>query len=374
MAQREKVSIFLDSNIFYNNWYMDGANFAYLSHFLNNEWHDFLVSDLVVAEVENKREQKLTNQFSVLKDAIHKTEELNGKRVCNEQISFTPTSYDLKETISEHVINAKFIEYATVDHEVVVDRAIKHVRPFTAKEKGYRDTVIWLSFLDYLEQNKIAGTVVFVTTNFSDFFVKNDKEIEFNSDLQKDIEAKRLECKIKPCISLASFVKENIERDKQVAAINELILNDDSVAELFEDYIDSEGSSFLDEVAIEKSENSFFQELVFSEAILGVRSVLFDIFEGVEDPEIIEIEQLADHDVYVRYSFNFRIVYVSADVPREQYIVRKNELSDWKEISSDGNFITVERPIRPYFEVSFIYSTDSGDLNSFEVDTVTVER
>jgi galactose mutarotase-like enzyme len=65
----------------------------------------------------------------------------------------------------------------------VVKRAIKLVKPFTGQEKGYRDTLIWLSFLSYLKDNDIEGDVAFITNNKHDFFEvkeKTDLEVVFS--------------------------------------------------------------------------------------------------------------------------------------------------------------------------------------------------
>ena len=39
------MKVFLDTNVFYNDWYMRNANFKYLFHYLNNEGHDYYHED-----------------------------------------------------------------------------------------------------------------------------------------------------------------------------------------------------------------------------------------------------------------------------------------------------------------------------------------
>ena len=49
------MKVFLDTNVFHNDWFMNNANFKSLFHFLNNEVHELILSKLVVQEVENNR-------------------------------------------------------------------------------------------------------------------------------------------------------------------------------------------------------------------------------------------------------------------------------------------------------------------------------
>jgi len=53
------MKVFLDTNAFYNNWFVDNANFKLLFHYLNNEEFDLLLSNLVAQEVNNIREREL---------------------------------------------------------------------------------------------------------------------------------------------------------------------------------------------------------------------------------------------------------------------------------------------------------------------------
>ncbi|MEW7849251.1 PIN domain-containing protein [Massilia aurea] len=49
------MNIFLDTNVFYNDWFLNNANFRYLFHYLSNEDGNLLVSKLVCQEAENIR-------------------------------------------------------------------------------------------------------------------------------------------------------------------------------------------------------------------------------------------------------------------------------------------------------------------------------
>ena len=64
------MHIFLDSNIFFNNWKLNNPNFQYLFNFINNSYHSLLLSKLVVEETENNRRKQIDKTNSDLKKLI----------------------------------------------------------------------------------------------------------------------------------------------------------------------------------------------------------------------------------------------------------------------------------------------------------------
>lgn len=54
--------IYLDTNIFYNDWFLNQANLKYLFHFIANENSKLIISKVVCEEAENiqKKEQKIS--------------------------------------------------------------------------------------------------------------------------------------------------------------------------------------------------------------------------------------------------------------------------------------------------------------------------
>lgn len=65
--------IVLDTNIFFNDWYVKGANFEMLRNYCNNMRHTLLLPQIVIQEVDNKYQQskeKLHQTYTgIIKDA-----------------------------------------------------------------------------------------------------------------------------------------------------------------------------------------------------------------------------------------------------------------------------------------------------------------
>ena len=55
--------VFLDTNIFHNNWFLRSAPLRLLFHYLNNESGALIVSRLVIQEVENLHRRALEEAY-----------------------------------------------------------------------------------------------------------------------------------------------------------------------------------------------------------------------------------------------------------------------------------------------------------------------
>ena len=79
------------------------------------------------------------------------------------------------------------------------------------------------------------------------------------------------------------------------------------------------------------------------------------------------------NDVFVSYSFNLRRVILSLEIPKSDYESNK-ELIDEQfydiEIKTDSVFI--ETVIRPYYEISFIYNTDTEQYKDVSISCYRV--
>ena len=145
---------------------MKNASFKYLFHFLNNESHELILSKLVIEETENIRSREIAEYISEVEKNLKKAQKLNLKKIplSIENIDFS--DYDLLSLIKERVEHVDELDYEDITHSEVVSRVFLNKKPFIEGEKGYRDTLIWLSFIKYLvkrssfarKMNTIAAT------------------------------------------------------------------------------------------------------------------------------------------------------------------------------------------------------------------------
>lgn len=141
--------ILLDTNIYYDNWFLTSPQFALLANYCQNNSAILLVPQVVVNEVEAKFNQKWKTLTDILDGLPRQFDELQADK------SHLPTmpskiAYNFLEVVFTRFPSSVFLTYENIPHGPLVKRAINSTRPFRDKEKGYRDTLLWETLLIYL--------------------------------------------------------------------------------------------------------------------------------------------------------------------------------------------------------------------------------
>jgi len=342
---------------------MRSANFRYLFNFLNNEGHSLILSKLVVEESENIRERNLAASIIELNKVMRAscaTEQTFDRKKLGIEI------YELAPLIKARTECVEEIDYEHIAQSEVVKRALSVKRPFSNGEKGYRDTLIWLSFIDFLATKKVTEDVAFISENTTDFFAKKGKGIAFHPDLVSDIEQKNLKCKIIPYASLFAFAQTTIDKSQHEFdhGMFEEEIND-SIEELSSAYIENLTNSEL---------ANLLGASVFSTHIGSIKEIHTDVFEGIEDPCIVRTERIKD-EVYVSYSYNLRRVILEIDISEIEYLINKTDLDQtFYSVDVSGDTASLSVTVRPYFEVSFLFDEETASLSNFDVENVWFQQ
>lgn len=254
------INIFLDSNIFYGDpYFSQGLNRILLSK-INKFQGKIYISDIVVKEVKNNYKKRL--------------EEINNKiKRLNKDLKCVPNSYDVNlieveqelKKMEEHFLNSinenKIVILETDNNLLpeVINRSINRIKPFTEKKQEFRDCLIWLTYVNEAEINKLDNCF-FITNNISDFCIKDkNKEIHLHNDLKKDTN------KIKIYSSIYEFLKKekelieklddiNIECKIQQITIDEF---ESQIEDIIMDEIYSEVDKYIDDISSSSLSNMY---------------------------------------------------------------------------------------------------------------------
>jgi hypothetical protein len=103
-------------------------------------------------------------------------------------------------------------------HERLVEKALEKSKPFTGRDAGYRDALLWETAL--AEAKRTDGPVVLLTMNTRDFADSKDAP-QLAADLQRDLLAAQLAA---DAVELVVDVKVVVDRyvDAEVVAIDEV--------------------------------------------------------------------------------------------------------------------------------------------------------
>ncbi len=216
------MDIFLDTNILYNNWFLTNANFKFLLNFISNDGHTLLICDVVKNEIEHKHSEELQKNIKKLKESLDELYKLTNIREKVDTEKFD-IKYSILDIFNSGGIDYKEISCDSIPQSTVMYRAINRIRPFQDNEKGYRDTLIWLTLLNYANSEESDNDIIFICENKNDFYDPAKKSlVEFHPDLCKDLLSVNVNKKIVPFLGLSSFISSRIDKDKHAINHNKL--------------------------------------------------------------------------------------------------------------------------------------------------------
>jgi len=347
---------------------MKSADFRFLFNYIDNTESVLLMSELVCDEIENIRNRELKGIVSNLKQEVKRSTKYKLEKVEYDfEKLLTEEEYDIRHLLNEQVSNIEYIDFEKIEQKKVVQRALKKTRPFQEEEKGYRDTLIWLSFISFLADNKIANKVVFITNNKNDFY--NKKNDDFHDDLKADLNELGLKCEIEKYNSLFDFIKKNVDEDEHF--ISQSTLFDEHLNEMDAE-LEVEAVDFINNLT-----ESRFSEIINNNRLRSfpyINSLIshsIEKMEGVEDPEILSWKKLSKNSVYVSFRYNLRICILQFLIPNFDYHSNRLEIDKlYYKIESDENYTSLTSYVRTYLDVSFEYNMESMTIEGYNIENV----
>ncbi|MNQ83023.1 hypothetical protein D3C85_980930 [compost metagenome] len=317
--------------------------------------------------MQNHQEKQTVEAQAALRKSLKVFNQLQPKEDGLE-IDDAMRSYDFREVLASRFECLDFISYASVSQEKVGYRAVKKIRPFQEHDKGYRDTLIWLSLLDHISESGYKGEIVFINSNQSDFFEKN---MEFYDDLKSDIVKYGLECSFSNYLTLTAFLQERVNKDEHLfnyEEVSEHYLMDSErlIQQEIAEHINAIATSdFLDMVL---KQNSWFPNLPYAS------SHKFEIVEGIEDPVVLACRSLSDDLLYINYQFNLRICEIRFDIPFYHMVDGPdwmNRFFDIEELSDRYRLIAYRRID---VAASFNYRISSASIEGMEIEVFRLRK
>lgn len=330
------MKILIDTNIFYNNWYLDNAYFEYLFNFIENTNSELFISEVVIEEVEEKFNQQISTLRQGFKKNVQLSEKLLNKKI-HINLNEILVEFSFKEILKSKSDNIVFFGYENVSNKTLVQRAVNVVKPFSENDKGFRDSLIWLSFLNYIKSNQSNDEIVMINNNSSDFMNKEKNGLD--KQLLEDLLANQIKNDFLVFISLKHFIDEKVDiyehkytGDK---ALEKLIYeNEGEIEENILEHINNQQPSWFQNL-LSKSNS----ELADIKYLIDYK---FIIEEGIEDPELIKWSYVDDKKIFVELSLNLRIVDLHLTFPIQVYKDSMEKFnSNSYNVLEHGDFVTL---------------------------------
>jgi hypothetical protein len=353
--------IFIDTNIIYGNWHLQKANFQYLLNYLENTKSTLAVSEIVCDEIDNKYYEEFNSLNLTLKNNLKKYESLINKS-SNIRLEENKYEYSFKNILKNNSNKVAFYPFDLIPNKKIVARAIKKVKPFKDDDKGYRDTLIWLSFLEYLSTEKTED-IAFINNNSTDFY--NVEKSDFHVDLLEDIKTIGLKNNFKVYESIKDFINAEVGQKHKYTAdiIMETFLNPQKIIieKNIELYINSQSSKWFTDIL--KGHSRAFEKLSY------LITFNFSIIEGIEDPKLLNWAEIEENIFFGELRFFLKVVEIKLTIPKIIYNSNKDFFPKAKNIEETNNdYITLTIINKIYMNISFNFHKDKNTVENLEIN------
>ncbi len=291
----------IDANIIFGDPFLKGAGATSARVAADQIGYRLTLTEVVLAEAQGKFTQRI-------KDATGKLMTLSRELA---ELGFNPTppvpsQREIEVVTSKYLgtLEAIFpsemrIPIPDVSHQILVQRAVSRLRPFRDEDKGFRDTLIWLSLLAQLVGSE--DNIVFITND--EGFYKNKHTTEIHPDLFNEIKQNSISPdRFVLYRSLHEFVTKFVS--PQLQGLEDIRAGIESGAiKLPDDVIDSVATSLWE----------YSIGLEFDPIQLGVWDAFateVDVLEDVSMHEVESAELLPGGDILLRCTWGGQIVFI----------------------------------------------------------------
>ena len=363
--------ILIDTNIFFDNWFLKSPQFSLLANFLNNTKSILLIPSVICEEVDHKYKSEVS-EFLVQASTIQRKYKKYGISIQINAETTAIEDFDFQKILSLKFDFVEIIQYNGISHETLVHKALNGKRPFRDKEKGYRDALIWLSAILHLKQRNDSHKVAFITNNVSDFFEIKKEEIFLHKDLLEDLIQYDVKNDFLLYTSLKNFIDANIE-----PVIHNF--NHEEFIEKYGDLLESSASDYaidyLNNLPIQSCRELLEEANYPSICTKQIERMYFDDFQGVEDPEVLNFKKASENTIYIEYTFNLLSVEIRSTVLTNDYFSNKTAFDKiFMNIETNGNETYICDYPRIYYDATIIFNTKNEEIETFSIDSVRIRR
>lgn len=300
------MNIVLDSNIYRRDILLKSKDFEIMLDYLKKTTSSLIVPQIILDEITGLYKRTLNDRVNTYKSSFQnlqltlasetKLKDDNSIEIESEALSYIKF---LRSKLKIHDVN--ILPYDNSYLPVIAKRAINRQKPSGEKGQGFRDTLIWLTIVDYCK-NSNNKQVIFISENTEDF--GDSDKTSLHDSLKEECKSNNIE------IHFYKSMKEFVEKHSKRI---EFVTND-----------------WINDILTE----SLAQHLVAKELVINKKRVV----------KAIERRTGKDSTDY------FALMSVNTNITNEHFVY---------ELSND--IIVVNIFIESEIEVEFEYEIDSYD-------------
>lgn len=368
------MKVFLDSNIIIADYNLTSPHVEVLRAFLRRTNSSLLIPRIVLEEVKNHYredlEQAMKAYWKSLERLHHLEWSLQSDRPFREKPLEKPPEDHPLVNIEKKVegyslyldsrlkeLNARYVDFPSVPHSSVANRAVSKRKPFSESGKGYRDTLIWESILAEATPDK--EPISLITKNTKDFAAEDSNSL--HQDLIEDLTVLGMpKDRVKLYSSLEGFIESHVapllsrltEVEKQLTEGTFKPLSLQKFLELQEQEIVKVINEELPDLLSEPKFDEPSVENLYQPAVISSVSV----YQNEENTLFIEF--ITNYDVDAEF-FIFKADYYTLDEEEDEFSIYD---SDWNEWTMRGG-----KNIAISADLTLIFDTTKNEVTSFKI-------
>ncbi len=215
------MNVIFDTNILMNtnDFHCNSDEFKFLFDNIFLSFSSYYIPQICIDELVNKYKNEICKKYHEIQKLIRKLGfEINSEQFSRLQINKTVDKFyseindcikksnnrlELNNSIQVEIEKnvedyrnyieklftshrIQILSYPSINHESIVERIFKKLKPFDQNENGYRDYIIWCTIKELMLFDEFCYEYIFITNNKKDF-CRNDNPLYIHPDYINDI-------------------------------------------------------------------------------------------------------------------------------------------------------------------------------------------
>jgi len=228
------MNIFIDTTVLFNDPFFKNRFNKIILEYAKIQVVNLYISEVVLKEARNHYSNNIKDSISAYKKAqknLQKMINYNIEGNINYDEDYYLEEFDKFYSQLQEENYIKVISYNNITLPVLVDRAIRRIKPFTEKKQEFRDCIIWLSYVDFVNSNDLDDCFL-ITFNTKDYL--NKEGTELHDDLKKDCNKFKIYLNIEDLIKNEPSLFEIYAEIKVIKWVGDENISDEYVLKILE--------------------------------------------------------------------------------------------------------------------------------------------
>lgn len=165
LKSKNRINVFIDTNIIENDWFFQSKNMKIILYLIKAEKVTLHVSSVVMEEFRKHFKTQVYNAENEVIKSIKqlKKYDANDEISIDQKVDTESLVKSFNDNTIEYLVNYfQLVKYPKDSDfksmmDTIIHNAINEIPPFKKKDDGFRDSIIFESYLHYIKSNKLSN-------------------------------------------------------------------------------------------------------------------------------------------------------------------------------------------------------------------------